>query len=86
MPVTNPRPGTWNNSAALSVFPRHQTRSIALNEGQKVVLKLDPFPEEFAKSFGQKATAFVKDTRGRTFRKTFWISKPVEKPPTEPQS
>jgi hypothetical protein len=74
MPVTSPKPGTWNNSAVINIFPRNQTRSIALNEGQKTILTLDPFPKEFARALGKKGTVFVKDTRGRAFKKTFWVT------------
>lgn len=74
-PPENPETATWGHRNTLNVFPESVGGSITLGEGQKTRIILDPFPAEFVDQLGKYAVAFVKDTRGKVYRKTFQLTK-----------
>lgn len=82
-PPQNPEPGTWGHQSTLSIFPRQAGGSIHLSEGQKTRITLDPFPPEFVSHLGQTAVAFVKDTKGKIYKKSFQLTNPPDRGETE---
>lgn len=79
----NPEPGTWGHQSTLSIFPSQAGGSIHLSEGQKTRITLDPFPSEFVNHLGKFAVAFVKDTKGKVYKKRFQLTNPPDRNATE---